>query len=375
MLVWCSLMLTVVFVLIALANVLAAPRLSKSKKLSLGKQPFVSVLVPARNEAHQISACIGSLLANQYSDFEVIVGDDQSTDGTGAVVAAMINERAAALGPTLKLLTINQPPPLGWTGKARTCQELANQARGEILVFCDADVNAAPEALAGTVALLNGYRADTLSALPRQLGGSALVQALVAVVTQFSILISLPLMVIPRSKNPSLATGNGQWMAWRRSAYLEIGGHEAVRTSRIEDVALARLVKEQGLTLIVALATRELTVRMYESLAAARLGFRKNLFALLGDSWVAACASLVTTVALLLAPILALATGSLEAGVALLSLNLVLLLAQRLAFRTPWSALVRLPLGIVVAMVVLCESVVYSRRGVLVWKDRSLVVE
>ena len=377
MLIWFSLALTSVFLLVATLNVIASPRMTKSKNPKVSKaarKPFVSVLIPARNEAHQIRACVESLLASDYGDFEIIVGDDQSSDGTGAEVAALINSRSLDTASKLKLFTIDKPPPQGWTGKARTCHELAQQARGEVLIFCDADVIASRTAICGTVDVLGRYQADLVSALPQQLGGSALVQALVAIVTQFSILISLPLLLVPRSKNAALATGNGQWMAWQTEAYRRIGGHEAVKDSRIEDVSLARLAKSQGCTLVVALAARDLTVRMYESLAAARLGFRKNLFALLGDSPVAACASGLLTLGLLFSPLWAFADGQYAAGLALLTLGLSLILMQRLAFRTPWVALGGFPVGIALAVVVLCESVFYSRRGALVWKDRSLTV-
>ncbi len=382
MLIWFSLALSAVFLIVATINVLTAPRLSrpknvnrKHKQSSFTKNPAVSVLIPARNEAHQIRFCVESLLANEFSDLEIIVGDDQSSDGTAAVVEALMRELPSERSPRLRLLKLNTPPPRGWTGKARTCFELAKEARGDVVIFCDADVVASPDAVAGSIALLDGYKADLVSALPRQLGGNALVQALVAIITQFSILISLPLFLVPRSKNPALASGNGQWMAWRRQAYDKIGGHESVKSSRIEDVELARLAKTAGCSLVVAFAAHELTVRMYENVDAARQGFRKNLFALLGDSTVAAFASLVTTLGLLLTPLSAVIFGYYEIGIANFILYASLLLAQRLAFATSWTALLQFPAGIVAATVVLCESVVYSRRGALVWKDRSLSVE
>ena len=376
MLVWFSIGLLALFCFIALFNALAAPRLARgsvwfdSNFDASSGSPFVSVIVPARNEAHQIESCLTALLANEYQSFEVIVGDDQSTDGTGDLVQSL----QAQVGDRLKLIRLTTPPAQGWTGKARTCQELVKYARGEMLVFCDADVVVGPQVVKNTVGSLLAYQAGALTVLPRQLGGSPLVQALVAVVTQFLILISLPLWLVPRLRSPGLATGNGQWFAWQRETYNLVGGHAAVRASLIEDVELGRLVKKVGHKLVPACAAGEICVQMYQSWAEARQGFRKNLFALLGGSQLALMIVMPLILLLLVTPVLAVIYNDLATILGILLLNTALLGAQRLTFKTPWRALALFPFGILLALSVLCESAFYTRKGDLAWKGRSLEV-
>ena len=138
--------------------------------------PLVSVLVPARDEAHRIGPCVASLLAQDYPNFELLVLDDHSTDDTGAVVLDLgLRETEAdtdADAPPQRRLLRGEPLPPGWTGKAWACHQLARVARGEWLLFTDADTVHAPGALAAMVAHARRTRADLLSAWPRQLVGS-----------------------------------------------------------------------------------------------------------------------------------------------------------------------------------------------------------
>ena len=337
MLIWFSIGLLALFCLIALFNAVAAPRLSggavwfSTNSTGSGNRPFVSVIVPARNEAHQIESCLTALLANDYQAFEIIVGDDQSTDGTGALVQAMQDQ----VGDRLNLVQLTTPPSQGWTGKARTCQDLAKYARGEILIFCDADVIVSSQVVKNTVGALLTYKAGALTVLPRQLGGSALVQALVAIVTQFLILISLPLWLVPRLRSPGIATGNGQWFAWQRETYELVGGHAAVRSSLIEDVELGRLVKKVGHKLVPAFAAGEICVQMYQSWTEARLGFRKNLYSLLGASKLALMVVVPLVLLLVTAPILALLYSDLPTLFGIFLLNTGLLCARRARRHAP----------------------------------------
>ena len=243
-----------------------------------------------------------------------------------------------------------------------------------MLVFCDADVVVGPRVVKSTVGSLLAYQAGALTLLPRQLGGSPLVQALVAVVTQFPILISLPLWLVPRLRSPGLATGNGQWFAWQRETYDLVGGHAAVRASLIEDVELGRLVKKVGHKLVPACAAGEICVQMYQSWAEARQGFRKNLFVLFGGSQLALLIMMPLILLLLFAPLLAILQNDWVTIFGVFMLNTVLLCSQRLTFKTPWRALVLFPFGILLALGVLCESAFYTSKGDLDWKGRALEV-
>lgn len=363
------------FCLIAWINVLLAPRLNRDRSYLKqqywsGELPTVSVLVPARNEAHQIAFCIRSLLDSDYPQIEVIVVDDQSTDGTGRVLQDLSMQHPQS--HRLRVFRLEDELPLGWTGKARACHVLAQHAKGEIFIFCDADVTATRTTVSDTVASLFDYCADALTALPAQLGGSLLNQSVVAAVTQFTILISLPLFLVPRSRSSALATGNGQWFAWRREAYFACDGHVAVRTSRIEDVALGRLIKSRGYRLLVVNAGQDLVVHMYETLAAARQGFRKNLFGLAGESYLAVVVITLMLLLILSAPVWAYFWLGSIYTLLILVLQLAIILAQRHMFGTKWSVLWRLPFGLLLALGFLIESAYWTRRGQLYWKDRAV---
>ena len=223
-----------------------------------GTATSVSVLIPARDEAHRI----GGLLASLPRDVEVLVLDDESTDGTADLV------RSAGF-----TVLPGQPVPTGWLGKPWACQQLADAATGEVLVFVDADVVLAPGAVDATVAALDGL--DLVSPYPRQLadGPARLVQPLL----QWSILTFLPLPLALRSSRPSLSAANGQLLAVRRHAYDAAGGHAAVRDQVVEDVALLRAVKRAGGRGGVVDGTHLATTRMYDDWPALVEGYAKSL--------------------------------------------------------------------------------------------------
>lgn len=218
----------------------------------------VSVLVPARDEAHRI----GGLLDTLPRHVEVLVLDDGSTDAT----ADLVRSRGFPVLP-------GQPLPPGWLGKPWACQQLADAATGEVLLFVDADVVLAPGAVEAAVAALDGL--DLVSPYPRQLadGPARLVQPLL----QWSILTFLPLPLARRSSRPSLSAANGQLLAVRRAAYDRAGGHAAVREQVVEDVALLRAVKRAGGRGGVVDGTALATTRMYGSWRDLVEGYGKSL--------------------------------------------------------------------------------------------------
>jgi hypothetical protein len=196
------------------------------------------VLLPVRNEADRVEPCLRALLRQTAGDrMELIVLDDCSTDGTAEVV-----RRVA--GPDRVRLLAGRPPPPGWLGKPHACQQLADAAdpASEVLVFLDADVLLAPHAVAATVHLVHAAGLDLVSPYPRQQAGSV-AERLVQPLLQWSWLTFLPLRWAERSPRPSLAAANGQLLAVRRAAYRRAGGHAAVRTEVLDDLALLRAVK------------------------------------------------------------------------------------------------------------------------------------
>lgn len=271
----------------------AAPRRRSWEKEDA---PLVSVLVPARNEARRILPCLLSLVAQDYPNYEIIVLDDHSEDDTARVVMHFGFTREP--GASRRLVEGNRLPD-GWTGKSWACHQLATEARGDYLVFTDADTVHEAAALGAFVGHALKTRAALLSAWPWQITGTWSEQAVIPLVYVL-LLGALPHYLLRRlQRRPEYARGasrasletlgaaNGQFMMFRRDAYETIGGHAAVRDHLVEDVALGRLVAArtgEGLRLINCDGSRLVHCRMYTSFLEVWEGFTKNLRAAFADS-------------------------------------------------------------------------------------------
>lgn len=255
---------------VALANLFGAPVL-KNLKIKRGSDPLVSVLVPARNEEETIRYCLSSLLYQDYQNYEVILLDDNSEDRTAEAARSL-----AALHPRLTVKT-GLPLPEGWLGKNWACSQLAGLARGDILMFIDADCYLSPTAVRAGVEFMGHYGLDLLSCFPTQ-RMKGFPERLVTPLMNWLLLTFLPLRMVYLSKRVSLTAANGQFMAFTRKAYRRIGGHESVRERVVEDMEMARLVKKGGMKMMTALGGGAVMCRMYRSFKEGFHGFSKNFY-------------------------------------------------------------------------------------------------
>lgn len=335
----------------------------------------VTVLVPARNEAHRIEPCLAGLLAQDHPRLEVLVLDDGSTDGTGALVRATVQG-----DPRFRLLDggPSHPPP-GWLGKPWACQRLAEAALAgaqppELLVFVDADVVLAPDAVRRIAALVEGSGLDLASPYPRQVAVTA-AERLVQPLLQWSWLTTLPLRLAEGSPRPSLTAANGQVLAITRPTYERIGGHRSVRGEVLEDVALARAVKSAGGRAGVTDGTDLATCRMYAGAADLVEGYAKSLWAAFGSPAGALGATGLLTALYVLPPAAALLARDRQtrvvgaAGYAAAVLGRVLT-ARRTGGR-PADAWAH-PLSILALDALTATSLWRRRRGALAWKGRPV---
>jgi chlorobactene glucosyltransferase len=352
-------------VVIAIWNLLAAPRLDRWPAVAGG--PAVSVLVPARDEADNLRALIPALLLSCYARLEVVILDDGSGDDTLAV-ARDLAQRDFRIR-TVEGLAL----PPGWTGKNWACHQLSRHARGDILLFCDADVRPGPGAVGRTVAALEETGVGALTALPRDEPAGGVGRGVIPLVTKVPIAALLPTPLARSSAAPALSAGNGQWFAWRRDAYECVGGHAAVREDALEDVRLARRAKAAGVTLLLVVAARDLAVRMYGTPEAIREGFSKNLYPLLGGrgAWtVSALVLFVLTMGLpLVLPVL---PGARMGDLVPLAMLIVVRLASAALVREPPSSVALHPIAVPLVAGLAIESWRRHRSGAVRWKRRIL---
>jgi len=257
--------------------------------------PFVSVLIPARDEEANIKVCLESLQKQDYPNFEVLVLDDNSSDNTANIV-----ERIAATDNRIRLFR-GEPLPEGWTGKPFACYQLARKARGSWLLFVDADTIHAPHMLRSVLALALKFNTSLLSGFPRQLATS-LLQKVAIPVLYFVILSWLPLWWLQRSKQtrPSLAIG--QFLLFPREEYWRIGGHKAVKSKILEDVWLGIEVNRHGGRHIAIDLSPVVSCNMYQSLGAMWEGFIKWIYSVAALSRAALVGLIVAGYVFFLAP-------------------------------------------------------------------------
>jgi hypothetical protein len=315
----------------------------------------VSVLIPARDEAATIGACLDSI-ENGDGTVEVLVLDDGSSDAT-AVIAA---------GHGAQVISGTRVPP-GWLGKPHACAQLAAAAAGDVLVFLDADVRLAPGAIPAAARLLDEYGLDLVSPHPRQQAvtvGERLVQPLL----QWSILTFLPVRLAEHSSRPSLTAATGQFLVVRRAAYLRAGGH--VRDAVLDDLALARAIKGAGGRVALVDGTDLATCRMYSGWAELRDGYGRSLWTAFGSPAGSAAVVAVLSLAYLVPPLAALRgsrIGLLGYAAGVLGRMIT---ARRTGGRVP-DALLH-PVSVAVFGYLTARSHVQHRRGRLRWKGRPI---
>lgn len=258
--------------LIAIVNAAVGLRLRPGAGQEQVEGPFVSLLAPARNEAPAIASTVAGLLAQDYPRFELLILDDHSEDGTAAIAQA-----ASRGDPRFRLLAGADLPP-GWLGKNWACQQLGQAARGDLLVFTDADVRWQPEALAALVRLGERESADLLTIWPTQ-QTETWAERLVVPLMALVVLAYLPLPLVHHTRFAAFAAANGQCLAFRRRAYDQVGGHAAVRNQIVEDIVFARRIKGQGLRLRMADGNHLIACRMYDGWPSVRDGYAKNILA------------------------------------------------------------------------------------------------
>lgn len=239
----------------------------------------VSILIPARNEAATIAATLRSAVMQDCGegthalDLEIMILDDGSSDGTADIAA----EAASGDARVTILTEPDADPPAGWLGKPWACQRLADAATGSALAFVDADVDLSREAVSALVDTLRGDGFAMVAPYPRQEAQTWL-ERLVQPLVTWSWAATMPLAWAESSTRPSLSAANGQLLVVDADAYRSVGGHAAIASEVLEDIALMRAFKRAGLRTATVDGSHLATCRMYVGAQQVIDGYGKSLW-------------------------------------------------------------------------------------------------
>jgi chlorobactene glucosyltransferase len=267
--------------MVLLRNRFEFESISNQPIINLLPEPKVSICIPARNEENVISKCVESMLSQNYSNFEVLVLDDNSEDGTSIILQHLAHNHQK-----LNVLE-GEPKPIDWLGKPWACHQLSKKANGDLLIFIDADVWTEHDTIAKIVSKIENY--DALTIWPEQKVYGFLEQLIVPTV-YYALLTLLPTIYVERSPrwiptfirthlDQKFVAACGQCLAFKKRAYQSINGHESVKDQIVEDVELARKLKENGLALSMCNGIHSMYCRMYTSGSEIWQGFQKNFYA------------------------------------------------------------------------------------------------
>ncbi len=339
----------------------------------------VSILIPARNEARNIDACLAAVQANQHPVLEILVYDDASTDDTADRVLARAED-----DPRIRVLR-GRDLPRGWVGKSHGCHRLALAARGDVLLFVDADVRLEADGIARLGSQFEDLSADLVSAVPRQ-QMRTWAERLVVPLLHLTYTSWLPLPLVYASRDPRFLAVNGQVLAIRRSTYESVGGFSAVKNSVVEDMAFCSLVKKSGFRVTFVDGFRIARCRMYSGAREVWEGFSKNLYRGLGAKPVALMSVLALYIISFLAPYgVALFawtartmgwTLSFDVNTVLLAAtvgvcaNFVLRAVLAWRFHHPWSGVLLQPASVLALVAIGINSFIWHQRGTIRWRGR-----
>lgn len=351
--------------LVVLFNFLEDPRLPHPEKASETEPPpLVSILIPARNEAHNLPQTLEAILKEQaYTHFEVVILDDNSSDRTAAVIADFARRDKRIRGVRGTSL------PAGWLGKNWACDQLAALAEGDYLLFVDADVQLRGKAIEAALQTLKTEKLALLSVFPDQ-KMHTFGERLVVPVMHYMLLTLLPLSFIRRFAFPSMAAANGQFMFFDARVYRREQWHERVRLRITEDIDIVREIKRKGLRAGTYLGNHMIYCRMYNNFQTAFQGFSKNLLAGFGGSILGL---LLFLFLLTLAFFPAFWLYPLPTLIALLVLGglMNLLLALR-AHQPVWIWVLLHPLRLLVLCGIGLNSIYLKLSGKNTWKGRKI---
>lgn len=367
---WLTIGMGIYMIVFTTINALYLMRVSRRKPKTTG--PPVSVLIPARNEANRIIPALKGLSKQTYSDYEVIVLDDNSEDETWETIryAAENDERFTALkGNSL---------PEGWKGKPYAMHQLADAARGEILLFIDADMTPGPDLISWTVANMEDHNVDFLSGYPRHTSPEPAEYFLFPVMYLATSFL-LPLWLFNKLKTYMFAHAIGQFFCIRASVLDAVGGFEPVKNKINEDIQMARKLKGEGFRQVFLDAKDHISGNMYDSMNHAKMGIMRVIYEYFDNLVYPFVILGLVMAALIIIPIplsiIGLAIGAewavpMALGVMLIFIAWLITMIDR---KMPWFIAFLYPIHFTWAAILSFRSINLSKKGKgYQWKGRTV---
>ncbi len=338
----------------------------------INNSPLISVLIPARNEEENIKKCLLSLTKQDYKNIEIIVLNDNSTDNTGKIVAELSKKDSR-----IKLYN-GKKLKKGWMGKNYACHQLAGYARGDYLLFTDADTIHFPDSISSALACLLNYKLGALSVFAKQIMVTVH-ERMIVPFGSYMILCFLPLFLVERSKNPLFCAAIGQFMLFKKDVYEKIGGHESIKSEVLEDIKISKRVKKYGYKFMIFDGRNNLYCRMYKNFSEVVRGYSKVLFAAFDYKIYAVLIVLVLFPAVFLFPFIMFPLGiifewpTIIMRLVILQVTIILLtkIIFSIRFKCKAADILLYPFSIVYLMLIAINSICSALIGEGVsWKGR-----
>lgn len=248
----------------------------KILKTDVQNNELISVLIPARNEEANIGNLLEDLYKIKNDTIEIVVFNDHSTDNTSEIIKKFAEKDAR-----VRLIHFENLPT-GWLGKNHACYKLAQHAKGNYLLFVDADVKLSGNIVADAVSYLKRYKLGLLSVFPKQIQQS-IGEKLTIPLMNYILLTLLPLIFVRVSPFKSHAAANGQFMLFDADIYKKLQPHQQFKNSAVEDIVISRFYKKKNIKIACLTGEERIQCRMYNSYNDALNGFSKNVFMFFGN--------------------------------------------------------------------------------------------
>lgn len=346
------------------------------KNTDVNRKPLVSIIVPARNEAHRVlEKSIPSMLAQTYENYELIVLNDRSTDNTEEVLL-----QCKAQNARCKIYNGVEPDKT-WLGKPFALQQAFEKAIGDWIISTDADIIFAPETLQTVIDYAEENNFDALTLIPKQIYGSFWERLFMPVFGWFC-LLAMPLHRVNDLKRKE-SMGVGNFFMFRREVLERIGGFECVKNEVAEDLKLGEIIKSKGYRLRIDYTPKLIETRMYAGFSEIWEGFTKNLFSGMKFSllkmFFGVFSILLFGVLPIFLAVFVLAVGNFKLFLPLIFIYLLQVCVLAKAAQEWEGSLIYAPLaplGLALFLAILMNSTIkiLSGKGVT-WKGRSIYEE